>query len=422
MPSVPRSIIACGAVIPTRAGRSQPSAAKPVSTENAVTTSQIHSCTFSSEAICHHQAAASTKSAHPAIVWRRTRPASALANGLTGIILRLLPERRGRMKARPDFKSRRNAMLHRDEKSGHAILFTRHERLCMLLALRGGRTPRMARKIVRILCAIAAACAFVLPGAASAAGKTKLHWYGQAAWKIVTPSGGVILIDPWLTVPTNPDKNSIDELTRVDYILITHGHRDHIGDAVEIGKKTGAILVAPYGLQFNMKSMLGYPEKQATAATGGNVGGTIDLPKAGAKVVIVNAIHGSELTPPNITPAPGGPSAITSGNPVGYVIEIKGGPTIYHTGDTAVYEDMQLIPRLYHKIDVMLACIGGHFTMDPVGAALATKFVNPKHVIPMHYGTFSLLAGTPEEFKHALRKYHLDKRLIVLKPGGDIEF
>jgi L-ascorbate metabolism protein UlaG (beta-lactamase superfamily) len=175
--------------------------------------------------------------------------------------------------------------------------------------------------------------------------------------------------DPWLRVPTNPDKAAIDKLERVDYILITHGHWDHIGDAVEIGKKTGAILVAPYGLQFNMKSVLGYPEKQATLATGGNVGGTFELPKAGAKVSLVHAVHGSELVPPMVKPAaPGAPSAIGSGNPVGYVLQIEGGPTIYHTGDTDIYSDMKLIAEFF-KVDVMLASIGGHFTMDPSRAA-----------------------------------------------------
>ncbi len=152
---------------------------------------------------------------------------------------------------------------------------------------------------------------------AAAAQSTKIHWYGQAAFRIETPSGGVILIDPWLTAPTNPDKTSVEQLTRVDYILITHGHWDHIGQAVEIGKKTGAILVAPYGLQFNMKSVLGYPEAQATLATGGNVGGTIALPKAGAKVTLVHAVHGSELVPPMYKAPAGQAAALASGNPVG---------------------------------------------------------------------------------------------------------
>jgi len=250
-------------------------------------------------------------------------------------------------------------------------------------------------------------------------GDTKFHWYGQSAWKITTPSGGVILIDPWLTVPTNPDKNSIAELGRVDYILITHGHRDHVGDAVEIAKKTGAKMLAPYGLSANMVSMIGFPKDQVIY--GGNVGGTIDLPKAGAKVMIVNAVHGSELTAPQLKPEPGQPAALASGNPVGYVLMIKDGPTIYHTGDTAVHEDMKLIP-MFHHIDVMLACIGGYFTMDPQGAALAVQWVKPDLVIPMHYGTFGLLAGTPDQFRAALAKRKLADKLIVMKPGGDHSF
>ena len=276
-----------------------------------------------------------------------------------------------------------------------------------MLHLRKLRTALLALAMLAVTATVAQAA-------------TKIHWYGQAAFKIETPTGGVILIDPWLTVPTNPDKNSIAELGKVDYILITHAHQDHIGNALEIAKKTGAKVLAPYGLAYNLVSVLGFPKDQVM--TGGNVGGTIDLPAAGAKVMIVNAIHGSELTAPQLPPpAPGQPSALASGNPVGYVIEIKGGPTIYHTGDTAAYEDMKLIP-MFHHIDLMLACIGGYFTMDPVGAALAVEWVNPKYVMPMHFGTYPILAGTPAQFKAALDKRGLGDRMIEVKPGGDITF
>jgi L-ascorbate metabolism protein UlaG (beta-lactamase superfamily) len=272
-------------------------------------------------------------------------------------------------------------------------------------------------KTMRMLTSLLLGLATMVPGLAPAApGETKVHWYGHASFRIETPSGGVILIDPFLNAPTNPDKESLAKLERVDYILITHGHADHVGQAVEIGKKTGAVLVAPYGLQFVMKSVLGYPEQQATLATGGNVGGTFDLPKAKAKVKVVHAVHGSELTPPTIpAPPPGQPNTISSGNPVGYVLQIEGGPTIYHTGDTEVYEDMKLIADL--KVDVMLACIGGHFTMDPVHAALAVQHVKPKKVVPMHYGTFGLLTGTPDLFKTELAKRKVKSELVIMKPG-----
>jgi L-ascorbate metabolism protein UlaG (beta-lactamase superfamily) len=268
----------------------------------------------------------------------------------------------------------------------------------------------------RALLALALAC-----GSAAALAQTKIHWYGHAALRIETPSGAVLLIDPWLGAPTNPDKDSLAKLTRVDYILVTHGHWDHIQDAVEIGKKTGAILVAPYGLQFNMKSYLGYPEKQATLATGGNVGGTFNLEKAGVKVTMVNAVHGSEFTPPMVKPGAGQPATVSAGNPVGYVIQISGGPTIYHTGDTDVFTDMKLIGEFF-KVDVMFAAIGGHFTMDPERAAQAVEWVNPKQVVPIHWGTYPILAGNPAQLKAALEKRKFGGSVVEMKPGETRNF
>lgn len=271
-----------------------------------------------------------------------------------------------------------------------------------------------ARVGVWLVCGMAAVVLGLGLGAGHAAAKTELTWYGQAAFKVVTPNGGVFLIDPWLTNPKNPDKAAVDKLGRVDYILITHAHGDHVGNAVEIAKKTGAQLVTTAGLNRALQSVHGYPGAQAGIATSGNVGGRISLPKVGAHVTIVNAVHGSSLDTPK--PAARENAVTTGGNPVGMVIEIEGGPTLYHTGDTDVFTDMQLIDEFF-DVDVMLACIGDHFTMGPRRAALAVDFVKPKRVIPMHYGTFPLLSGTPEALQREMAQRGVKAELVVMSPG-----
>lgn len=165
-----------------------------------------------------------------------------------------------------------------------------------------------------------------------------------------------------------------------------------------------------------MVAVEGYPKDKVKS---GNMGGTIALPKAGARETFVYARHSSDLLlskPPEV-----GPVVVAGGNPTGVVLEIDDGPTIYHTGDTDVYSDMKLIPEFF-KVDLMLLSIDGNFTMTPARVALAVEMVNPKYAVPIHYGTYPVMAGTPAQFKAALDKRGLSGRMIEMKPGEERSF
>ena len=237
-----------------------------------------------------------------------------------------------------------------------------------------------------------------VPPQVGGATKSQLTWYGQAAFRLVTPSGKVILIDPWITNPLNPNgKQDLADLKKVDLILISHGHSDHVGDAVEIAKRTKAKLVTSFDQAQAYTRYLGFPSEQVGVDSAGNVGGTLVFFDGEVKITLVNAIHGSTLS----AKEKGGDMPYPAGNPIGFVIAVRNGPTIYHTGDTDEFTDMQLLKPM--RVTLMLACIGDHFTMGPERAADAVSLVQPEKVAPMHYGTFPVLSGTPAQFAAALK-------------------
>ena len=227
----------------------------------------------------------------------------------------------------------------------------------------------------------------------------EVTWLGHAAFLLKSPNGKVVLIDPWLDNPKAPE--SAKNITSADIILLTHGHFDHVGSAPAIAKNSKAKVVCIFEVSRYLAKQ-GVPEEQII---GMNYSGTVEVD--GIKVTMVPAVHSSGISDGN--------NIIEGGNPAGYVIEFENGFKVYHTGVTGLFGDMEWIRKLYAP-DLMLVCIGGHFTMGPREAAEAIKLVAPKYVIPMHYGTFPILAGTPAELKkHLPAKFK--NSVVELNPG-----
>lgn len=251
--------------------------------------------------------------------------------------------------------------------------------------------------------------------------ETKVKWFGHAAFSITTPKGKVLLIDPWLKNPSNPEVKSgqdpLASVPKVDYILLTHGHRDHVGDAVEIAKKTGAILICNPELAGNLVKLADFPSKQADTDAIMGIGGEIQIADGEVTVAMTPAVHSSSVFNPKAGATE--PERAYGGNPAGFVLIIKDGPTIYHSGDTAYFKDMETIGEEY-QVDLALLNIGGHFGMEPRMAAKAAKSVRAKLAVPQHYATFPGIAQNSDVFAAELKKLKIP--FYEMKPGETITF
>lgn len=248
-------------------------------------------------------------------------------------------------------------------------------------------------------------------------GKIEVLWLGQSATRITTVSGKVIVIDPFLTQnpKTPPQYKNLDALGKVDLILVTHAHGDHLGDGVELAKNNKAPLWGPAGLDQSLQTLGLLPPDLAPRM---NKSGTITPLGPDIKITMVHAEHSSELVWRN--PATGKDETLVGGEPCGFIIEFENGFKLYHMGDTGLFGDMKFIAD-YYKPDLIMIPIGGHFVMSPKDAAYATnQYLKPKFAIPIHYATFPQLKGTPQEYIQALGK--TSTKVFPINPGDKLTF
>jgi len=224
-----------------------------------------------------------------------------------------------------------------------------------------------------------------------------LTWLGHASFRLDSPGGKRVYVDPWLENPKCPAAEQ--EPDRCDVIAVTHGHSDHVGSVVDLTQRFGPL---PVVALVELKGWLKRQGAQMDDLPGPNKGGTVEA--EGIKFTLTNAFHSSSSDEGEYL-----------GEPAGIVIELENGTKVYFAGDTCVFGDMQLIGRIYAP-DVAVLPIGGHFTMDPREAAVATELLGVKRVVPCHYGTFPLLAGTPDELRQRVPGVQVE----AVEPGGTV--
>lgn len=229
--------------------------------------------------------------------------------------------------------------------------------------------------------------------------KSKAWWLGHSAFRIESPTGKIIYIDPFLTNnPKTPDH--FKQPDDVDYILLTHGHEDHVGDTVDIAQKTGCMVLAQVELS-HLLIKHGLKKDQAMEF---NKGGTVHFDDF--SVTLVSANHSSSF---------GGEYAGEAG---GLVLSFEDDICFYHLGDTHIFGDLELYGELYEP-DVIAVPIGDHYTMGPQEAAMCCEMIGAKKAVPIHYGTFPVLTGSPDEFQEFTKKY-CDTKVLIPKPGDQI--
>ncbi len=229
------------------------------------------------------------------------------------------------------------------------------------------------------------------------AGRLAITWLGHSTFLITTPGGKRIVTDPWLEGnPLCPP--GMKRISKADLILVSHGHSDHTGDVVAVSRATGAPIVAIYELALWLE------RKGLANVQGMGIGGTLAV--AGLHVSMVPAVHTSSTVENDTN--------VYLGVPVGFVVRMEDGQAFYFAGDTSVFGDMALIAEMYAP-QIAFLPIGDHFTMGPEGAAIAARLLGVRQIVPMHYGTFPVLTGTPDRLKELVGPQGID--VLALKAG-----